>query len=151
MRTVELAKVAAAAEALRLRRIARRQGIRVAFGAGAGLFGTIALLVLHVVGWHALQPMLTPLQASLVVLAVDVVLAAVFGFMASRDVPDAVEAEAKAIREQAVIELKQSLTVMGMVAGVTGMAVRTGAREGVRRGLVSALTDMAMRLVRRAA
>lgn len=149
MRTVELAKVAAAAEALRLRRIARRQAVRAAYGVGAAVFGIAVLVVLHVVGWNALQPLLTPTQASLVVLAVDVVLAAGLGFMASRNTPDAIEIEAKAIREQAVIEMRQSLTVMGMVAGVTGVAVRAGARQGIRAGLTGAITEAALRMVRR--
>jgi hypothetical protein len=149
MRAVELAKVAAAAEALRLRRIARRQGMRVAFGAGAAVFAVAVLVGLHVVGWNALQPRLTPLQASLVVLAVDLVITLVLGFMAIRNAPDAIELEAKAIREQALIEMRQSLTVMSMAAGVARMAMRTGAREGVRQGLVAAITEAAMRMIRR--
>lgn len=149
MRTVELAKVAAAAEALRLRRMARRQAIRAVYGLGAAIFGVAVLVVLHVVAWNALQPMLTPTQASLAVLAVDIVLAAGLGFMAWRNAPDAVELEAKAIREQAVIEMRQSLTVMGVVAGVTGVAVRAGARQGIRAGLTGAITEAVLRMVRR--
>lgn len=149
MRTVELAKVAAAAEALRLRRIARRQGMRVAFAAGAGVFAVAVLVVLHVVGWHALQPALTPLQASLVILAVDLVITVVLGVLAMRNTADPVELEAKAIREQALIEMRQSLTVMSMAASVAGMAVRTGARAGVRQGIVTGITEAAMRLMRR--
>ena len=121
----------------------------MAFGAGAAVFAVAVLILLHVVGWNAMQPALTPLQASLVVLATDVVIAAGLGFMAARNTPDAIEAEALGIRQQAVIELKQSLTLMGMIAGVTGLAVRRGAREGLRTGLTAAATNAVLRMVRR--
>ena len=49
MRSVELAKVALASEGLRLRRMARRQALRVAYGAGAAVFGIAMLVVLHFV------------------------------------------------------------------------------------------------------
>ena len=149
MRAVELAKVAAAAEALRLRRIARRQGLRAAFGVVALVFAIAVLVLIHVAVWNALQPTLSPFYASLIVLGGDLVLTIIFGVLALRDSPDPVEAEAKQIRQQAVIELRQSLTVMNMVAGVTGVALRTGARRGVRQGLTSALVNGAIRLVRR--
>ncbi len=151
MRAVELAKVAAAAEALRLRRIARRQAMRAAYGAVALVFAVAVLIVLHVVAWNALQPTLSPTLASVVVLVVDALLMAVFGVMAMRSAPDPIEAEAKQIREQALIEMRQSITVMSMAASVAGVALRTGARQGVRRGLTNAVFDGAMRLVRRGA
>ncbi len=113
------------------------------------MFGIAVLVVLHVVGWHALQPRLTPLQASLVVLAVDLVIALVLGVMAMRNSPDSIELEAKAIREQAVIEMRQSLTFMSMAAGVAGAAVRAGARQGMRQGVVTGITEAAMRVMRR--
>jgi hypothetical protein len=123
--------------------------MRVAFGAGAGVFAVAVLIVLHVVGWNALQPRLTPLQASLVVLAVDLILTLVLGFLAIRNAPDPIELEAKAIREQALLEMKQSLTVMSMAAGVAGMAMKTSARAGLREGLVAGITEAAMKVIRR--
>jgi hypothetical protein len=149
MRAVELAKVAAAAEALRLRRIARRQGMRVLFGAGAGVFASAVLILLHVAGWTALQPRLTSLQATLVLLAVDLAITVILGFLAMRNTPDAIELDAKAIREQALLEMKQSLTVMSMAAGVAGIAMRAGAREGMRQGFIAGIIEAAMRMIRR--
>ena len=149
MRAVELAKVAAAAEALRLRRIARRQALRAAYGVVAGVFAIAALVVLHVVIWSLLLLLMSPLLASVVLLAIDVVGMIVFGMMALKSTSDPVEAEAHQIRQQALIEMRQSLTVMSMVASVAGTAVRTGMRRGARRGLTSALVDGALRLVRR--
>ena len=149
MRAVELAKVAASAEALRLRRIARRQGLRAAFGAVAGVFAVAVLVVLHVVGWHLLAGHVTSVQASLILLGVDVVIMAIFGVLASRNVPDLIEQEALAIRQQAVIDMKASLTMMGMIAGVAGVALRSTAQQGVRHGATSALTSLAGRLLGR--
>lgn len=149
MRAVELAKVAASAEALRLRRMARRQGLRAAFGAVAAIFAVAVLVALHVVGWHLLAGYVTPVQASLILLVVDVVIMAVFGVLAMRDTPDAIEQEALAIRQQAVIDMKASLTMMGVIGGVAGIALRSTAQRGVRHGATSALTALAGRLLGR--
>jgi hypothetical protein len=149
MRTVELAKVAASAEALRLRRIVRRQGLRAAFGAVAGVFAVAALVVLHLVGWHLLASVVTPVQASLILLGIDLVIAIAFGVLAMRDVPDIIEQEALAIRQQAVTDMKASLTMMGIIGGVAGIALRSTAQHGVRHGATSALTALATRLLGR--
>ena len=149
MRSVELAKVAAAAEALRLRRIARRQAMRGGFGAIAGVFAGAVLVVLHVLLWHVLLRWVSPVQSTLIVLVVDVVIAAVFGFLASRNTPDTIEREAKQIRQQAMIELKHSLTLMSMVAQTANAAMRVGARSGARRGAASVLAEAASRLIGR--
>ena len=149
MRTVELAKVAIAAEALRLRRIARQQAIRAAFGGVAAVFALAALVALHVVAWTAIRPHLSPLVTALILLAFDVVVCAVFGIMAVRGIPDPVEAEAKALRTQAVEEMKRSLTVMGMAAEIGGAAFRSRARTGLRRGTISVAAQIASRLLGR--
>lgn len=149
MRTVELAKVAAAAEALRLRRIARRQGLRAAFGVAAAVFALAILVVLHVVLWQMLRRWVTPIQATLVLLGADVVITAVFAFMAMRDVPDSIEVEAKRIRTQALRELRSSLTVMAMAAEIAGLAVRAGGRSGGRGGLSNTLAEVFSRLIGR--
>ena len=146
MRTVELAKVAASAEALRLRRVARRQAMRVAFGAAAGVFAVAVLVVLHVLAYHVILKWLTPVQSVLVLLALDVLITAAFAFLAMRNTPDAVEVEAETIRRQAIAEMRKSLTMMGMVAEVTGLVVATGAPGGIRRGIAAAVTDIAARL-----
>ena len=149
MRAVELAKVAAAGGALGLRRIARRQALRAAFGVVALAFAIAVLVVLHVVIWSALLLVLSPLLASVALLAIDLVLLVVFGLLAVRGAPDSVEREAKQIREQALIEMRQSLTVMSVAAGVAGAALRTGVRKGARRGLTAALVEGAMGMARR--
>ena len=149
MRTVELAKVAAAAEALRLRRIARRQAIRAGLGAGAAVFAVAVLVLVHVLIWEILLRWLTPVQSTLVVLVLDVIIAGVCGFLAMRNQPDSVELEAKRIRQQALIEMRQSLTFMSLVAETAGVAMRSTARRGRKRGTATVLAEMASRLIGR--
>lgn len=151
MRTVDLAKVAASAEALRLRRIARRQGMRAAYGGGAAVFGVGVLVLLHVVAYHAMVPSLTPLTASLVLLAFDLVVAAVLGYLAMSNKPDAVEDEAKMIREQAVVEMRRSVTAMALAGEVAGMMVRRPRNVTVvkPRGTVRLAGELAARVLAR--
>lgn len=151
MRTVELAKVAASAEALRLRRVARRQGMRAAYGAGAAVFAIGVLVLLHVVAYNAMVPRLSPLVASLILLAVDVILAAVLGYLALSSKPDAVEEEAKMIRQQAVVELQKSMTVMALAGEATGLLLRRPRTVTVvkPRGTVRLAGELASRLLAR--
>ena len=81
MRAVRLAKVAAQAEGLRLRRLVRRLAKRAAFGAVAAAFGLAALVLLHVLVFLALVDFAGMLGfwAALIVLGLDVVFAGLFG------------------------------------------------------------------------
>ena len=149
MRTVELAKVAVAAESLRLRRLAKRQAMRAAYAAGAAVFGIAVLVGLHVTLWTFLAPRTSPVLASVIVVAVDVVIAAVLAFLALRNTPGAIEEEARIIRTQAVAEVKRSMTFMGMAAEMGGAALRTGARAGLRRKAGDVVLETFSRLIGR--
>ncbi len=151
MRTVDLAKIAASAEALRLRRIARRQGMRAAYGGGAAVFGIAVFVLLHVVAYNAMVPQLSPLIASLILLAFDLVVAAVLGYLALSNKPDAIEDEAKTIRQQAVVEMRRSVTTMSLVGEVAGMVVRRPRSVTVvkPRGTVRMAGELAARLLAR--
>jgi len=151
MRTVDLAKIAASAEALRLRRIARRQGMRAAYGAAAAVFGIAVFVLLHVVAYHAMVPPLSPLIASLILLAFDLVVAAVLGYLALSNKADAIEDEAKMIREQAVVEMRRSVTTMALVGEVAGMVVRRPRAVTVvkPRGTVRLAGELAARVLAR--
>jgi uncharacterized membrane protein len=131
MRAVELGKVAAAAEALRLRRLARRQALRAAFGAGAAVFGIAVLVLVHVLIYNVLRLWLSPVVSSLILLAIDVVAAGILGFLAMRSTPDAIETEALAVRRQAVLEMKRSVTVMAVVGEASRLLIRRRARTVV--------------------
>ncbi len=151
MRTVELAKVAASAEALRLRRVAYRQGMRAAFGAGAAVFAIAVFVLLHVVAYNAMVPHVSPLVASLILLAADLILAAVLGYLAIRNKPDAVEDEAKMIRQQAVVELRKSMTVVALAGEAASTMVRRPRTVTVvkPRGTVRIAGELAARLLAR--
>lgn len=151
MRTVDLAKIAASAEALRLRRIARRQGMRAAYGAAAAVFGIAVFVLLHVVAYHAMVPPLSPLIGSLILLAFDLVVAGVLGYLAMSNKADAIEDEAKMIREQAVVEMRRSVTTMALVGEVAGMVVRRPRTVTVvkPRGTVRLAGELAARVLAR--
>ena len=151
MRTVELAKVAASAEALRLRRVAVRQGRRAAYGVGAAVFGIAVFVLLHVVAYNAMVPRLSPLVASLIILAVDLVVAAVLGYLAFSNKPDAVEDEAKMIRQQAIVELRKSMTVVALAGEAASLMIRRPRTVTVvkPRGTARLAGELAARLMAR--
>ena len=151
MRTVELAKVAASAEALRLRRVAVRQGRRAAYGVGAAVFGIAVLVLLHVVAYNAMVPAISPLFASLILLAVDLIVAAVLGYLALSNKPDTVEDEAKMIRQQAIVELRKSATMMALAGEAASLMVRRPRTVTVvkPRGTVRLAGELASRLMAR--
>ena len=151
MRTVDLAKVAASAEALRLRHIARRQGMRGAYGAGAAVFGIAVFVLLHVVAYEAMVPRLSPLIASIILLAFDLVVAAILGYLAISNKPDAIEDEAKMVRQQAVVEMRRSMTGMALIGEVAGIMLRRPSSVTVvkPRGTVRLAGELAARLLAR--
>jgi hypothetical protein len=122
MKTLDLARAAAQAEGLRLRRLIRRQVIRAAFAGVATVFLLAALILLHVVAFVALAPHLTPLEDSAVLLGCDLVVALIFGLLAARDTPDAVEAEAKQLRNQSLGAMKEGI-VFATLFGPAGRLV----------------------------
>ena len=142
MRTVELGKVAANAEKLRLQALAKRQALRGVFGAIAALFGVGVLILLHVLGYQLLRDAFSPVVSTLILLAVDLVIVIVCGVMALRSTPSAVEKEAEDIRRQAVREMRTTMTVMGMVGPATRLL-------GGRRSTGLALGALATRLLAR--
>jgi|tagenome__1003787_1003787.scaffolds.fasta_scaffold20383244_1 hypothetical protein len=52
MRAVNLAKIAAEAEILRIQHMLKRQGMRTAFGLVAVIFALGVLVLAHVAGWQ---------------------------------------------------------------------------------------------------
>lgn len=151
MRTVELAKVAASAEALRLRRVAHRQGMRAAYGAGAAVFAIAVFVLMHVVAYNAMVPGLSPLVASLIILGVDLIVAAILGYLALSNKPDAVEDEAKMIRQQAIVELRKSMTAVALAGEAASLLLRRPRTVTVvrPRGTVRLAGELAARLMAR--
>ncbi|CAH2604252.1 conserved protein of unknown function [Rhodovastum atsumiense] len=115
MRTVSLARVAAQAEILRLRRQGRRTAIRAALGAVAGIFLIAALAALHVAAVLALVPRFEPITAVLIVAGGDVVIMVVLGLLALRDRPDRIEREAEEVKHTALVQLQETVAMAALV------------------------------------
>ena len=103
MRLFRLLQLAAQAEALRWKRTGRGYAIQAGFGAGAAVFGLMMLVMLHLaaMAWLA-QTNLGPVGAALVVAGVDLVLAGLLGFLATRSGLDPVAVEAERVRDNAL-------------------------------------------------
>jgi hypothetical protein len=152
MRSVELARVAAAAEALRLRRLARRQAIRAVLGVTALLFAIAAFALLHLVAYDALILVVSPWLAALIVFAVDLLIAGTLATIAVNSTPDRIEREALEVRREALAEAKRALTVMAVVGEAAGLAVSSSTRRALRGpklGRIMLLADIASRLAPR--
>jgi hypothetical protein len=142
MRTVRLARIAAEAEALRLRRIARRTAFRAVYAVILVVFAVAALTMVHVTGWLYAARNLGPVTAALIVLGVDVVLCIIFGVLAARSSPDRIEQEALQVRQTAVHQIGQGFALMMMLqpvarraraGGVLGRLLATGIDVVLRR------------------
>ena len=96
-----LARLAAEAEMLRLRHLARRTATRVAFALVAIVFLFAALIFAHAAIFAALLPRLSPIHALLAVGAGDIVIALVLGLLAARSHPSRVERDALKLRNDA--------------------------------------------------
>lgn len=126
MRTVDLGRTAAQAELVRLKRLLRRQAMRAVWGGVAVVFLIAVLVMLHVVAYFALVPaLLSPLLGAVAVLVFDLILLAIFGLMAKGGAPDRVEAEAKIIRDEALVGMRQSVAVSALLSPVTRLILRS--------------------------
>ncbi len=152
MRALELAKVAAAAEALRVKRYARRQGLRIGYAAGAAVFLVAALATLHVLVISLLAMAMPLWLAVLIMLAIDALIGGVLGAKAWSNVPDHVEREAADVRRQSLAAAKTAATSLATVGEVAGLAIgMTGRRraKSTRIGKAWMIADLASRFVRR--
>ena len=132
VRPIELLKAAAAAEALRLRVIFRRQRLRAIYGALAVVFALATFVLLHVVLYETVAIWLTPIQSDLVLLVFDLVIAGTVAFFAVRNSPDAIEVQALEVRQRALAELQQVRTLASGAAGfLVPRQIRSAARSRV--------------------
>lgn len=115
MRVIELGRIIAQAEALRWKRLGRRQAMRGVFAAIGAVFGIALLVCLHVAGALALVPLVGALYATLIVAAVDLVIALVCLVLAARNQPDRIELEAAAVRDEARAQLGQAAVMSALV------------------------------------
>ena len=128
MRTVRLARVAAQAEILLLRRYLAAAVRHTIFGAVAAVFAIAVLVLLHVLAVTALEQLagLSPLASVAIVLGVDILFAAVFGFLATRTIADPMLEEARRVRDTSIEQARQSLTMAALLAPATRVVAQTG-------------------------
>jgi hypothetical protein len=117
VRTTRLARLAAEAEILLIRREIRTVIRRAIYGVVAAIFGLSALALLHIVGYEALRQyaQLPQVAAAGIVLAVDVVIAVLFLLLANGAMADPVAAEARLIRDQSLAQIKDTLTMAALL------------------------------------
>jgi hypothetical protein len=117
MRTLRLARVAADAEILLLRRRVLTAQRRAVFAGIAVAFGIGVLVLLHILAYIALLQYahLTPFFAVLIVAGVDLVFALLFGLLASGAMPDPVAEEAILLRDQSIAQMKTSLSATALL------------------------------------
>src|SRR4051812_37323241 len=137
MSPVNSAKIAAEAEAIRLKAMAQRQGTRAAFGVGAALFGLGMLALLNVVAYQLLRLVMQPVFASLIVLLIDLAIAAALGALAIRSSPGQTEQDALEVRQRAIHEFEGSLAMSALLPVVGGLARSARKSTPKRRRLLS--------------
>ena len=140
MRSFNLLRTAAEAELLRLRAMLARQGRRAAFGAVAAIFVLGVLVLGEIAGWQVLRLYVMPISATLILLGINLAIAAVFGGLAARSTPGHVEREALRVRRQAVDAARGALSLTAALPIATtllGLRRRRGERGrsffGLRR------------------
>jgi hypothetical protein len=117
MRSLRLARVAADAEMLLLRRRVAGVQKRVIFGAVAAVFGVALLATLHALGYVALTQFaqLSRFVAVSIVAGVDLAFAALFGILASVTIKDSVAEEAIQLRDTSLAQMKTGFATTAML------------------------------------
>ena len=128
MRAVDFAKIAAEAELVRVRHMLKRQGMRVAFAAGAAVFAIGVLVLANIAVWQVVRLHLDPIYASLILLGGNLVLALIFGGLAMRSTPSHTEREALDVRKQALTQLQQSVAI-GTLIPIAGTLLGMSSRK----------------------
>jgi hypothetical protein len=133
MRTLRLARVAAEAEALLLRRRLRQTVIRAVLGMVAALFLIGAVAMLHVYAWVRLVPDWGPALTALMLSGADAVVAIVVALFAIRTPADPIAISAVAVRDQAMNELRNAFTLGALVKPLTGIVLEQWLARRVRK------------------
>ena len=111
VRSVNLLKIAVEAEVLRLRSMLARQARRAAFGVGALIFSLAVLVLAEIAAWQALRLYVEAIAATLNLLAINLVIAAILGMIAARASPSHTERELLRVRRDALEGAKGALSI----------------------------------------
>jgi hypothetical protein len=132
VRSINLLKLALDAEILRLRAMATRQGRRAAFGSIALIFSLAVLALAEIAGWQGLRLCAEAIPTTLILLGINLVIAAVFGLLVARSSPGHAEREARQVRQQALDAARGSLFITTALPAATtllGFVRRRGRRR----------------------
>jgi len=128
VRPLRLARVAAQAEILVVRRQMAGYARRAIWAAAAVLFAVGVLIMAHIIAYLALRQYagLAAIPAVAIVLAADLVIAVIFAVLAAGSTPDPILDDAIRLRDQSLDQARQSLTLAALVAPLTRIAAETG-------------------------
>jgi Putative Actinobacterial Holin-X, holin superfamily III len=129
LRPLRLARIAAEAEGLRLRYMAQRTATRAILGAIALVFLLGALAFFHAAFWFWLRRHFESPATSLIVAGADLLVALLFGLVASRSSPGRLEREALDVRRRALENATSTLAYSTLAA----QTLRLGANVFRRR------------------
>jgi hypothetical protein len=115
VRPLRLVRIALAAEAVRLRYQLRRTVIRAAIGVVATALLLSALVFGHIAAWNWLRESLAPGMVALIFAGADLLLAVVLALAALRSVPGPVEREARAVRERALDDAADFVSISALL------------------------------------
>lgn len=131
MQTLRLARIAAEAEGLRLRRQAQRTVLRVVVGVIALMFLAWGLAFAHIAAWYWLRQGagLAPPGAAAAVAGGDLVCAAVLALLAARSSPGRIELEALLVRQRALGSVTSSVALASTLASALRLAANLWRRN----------------------
>jgi hypothetical protein len=109
-----------------------RQGRRAAFGSIAVIFILTVLVLAEVAGWQGLHLRFESISATLILLGINLVIAAIFGLLSARSSPGHAEQEALHVRRQALDAARGSLIFTAAVPAATTLLGFSGC-NGQRR------------------
>lgn len=126
MRSTELLRVAAQAEVLLLKRQAKTTQRRVIYGVVAAVFAIAVFVCVHLMAGMALAQYahLSPFVSVLIVFGGDLVVAGVFGLLASGEIKDPVIEEARALRDRSLAQAKDNLSAAAVLVPMGRMLGR---------------------------
>ncbi len=128
MRTARLARVAAQAEILLIKRTVTGIVRRAIYGAVAAVFALGLLTALHVAAVLALidYAHIVPVAAVAIVAGLDLVVVIIFGLLAAGEIKDPVIEEARRVRDQSLEQARATLTLAALLAPATRLVAQTG-------------------------
>lgn len=115
MQSINLIRIAAEAESLRLRAMVARQGRRVAFGFIALVFLLGVLILAEILLWQILTWYVASVSATSILLGLNLLIVAACGGMAVWSAPNAIERDALRVRQEALNGARKAATVSAIV------------------------------------